>query len=235
MDVTLEQVKELIAVSVEGKSPHTDAYLNRHITEQMAITGQRYDYYDLFYRLAQAFKPGLVVELGAWRGLSAASFAAGHPQGQVVTIDIHKDDKLAQSKTIEAAGHYPNLTYLNGWTWNMVETVKKLGQPIDILFIDSWHEYQYLKRDWDDYSPLLAQPSLVIVDDVYDQGSIEGQRFWDELPGEKYLDKQIHGKVPMGFLIYGLSDNRPAGGTEPATVKKPVSRKSPPKGRARKG
>lgn len=77
------------------------------------------------------------------------------------------------------------------------------GADIDILFIDSWHQYEYAVRDWNDYSPLLSSPALVICDDIIGGygAVIAGMLdFWHELPGEKFLENRVHVGYPMGFV-----------------------------------
>jgi len=80
----------------------------------------------------------------------------------------------------------------------------EVGQypPIDILYIDAWHEYKYANMEWDLYSNLLADEALVICDDVMNSpGATEDMiRFWDELPcQEKLVDGDMHYPIPMGF------------------------------------
>jgi hypothetical protein len=93
------------------------------------------------------------VELGGWQGTAAAHFAAGWPEGIVVSIDHHGDpgDEENKARMLEVAQHYVNMFYFQGWTWDKVPEVRALGKKIDILFIDSWHQYEYAMRDWNDY------------------------------------------------------------------------------------
>ena len=103
---------------------------------------------------------------------------------------------------LEAADRYPNLECVQGWTWDVAPFVP---DGIELLFIDSWHEYKYAIRDWNDYRPKLTAEALVIVDDVIDGGSIEGiEQFWAEISDgmESFLDDQIHSGIPMGFMRY---------------------------------
>ena len=106
----------------------------------------------------------------------------------------------------QASNRYGNLVYLQGWTWDMQPAIAKLNKPIDILFIDSWHDYEHAMRDWKDYEPLLADTSLIICDDIIGGygAVISGMMdFWDDLPGEKYLDmNNLHPGSNMGFIKY---------------------------------
>jgi hypothetical protein len=106
---------------------------------------------------------------------------------------------------LEVAQHYVNMFYFQGWTWDKVPEVRALGKKIDILFIDSWHQYEYAMRDWNDYKPLLNIPALVICDDIMggDGPVIAGMLdFWNEISAgyEAFLDATGHPGVPQGFL-----------------------------------
>jgi hypothetical protein len=61
------------------------------------------------------------------------------------------------------------------------DLVKKLnGKSIDLLFIDANHRYQFVKRDYELYSPLVKY--LVVFHDINHPGP---KRLWKELQEEK--------------------------------------------------
>lgn len=200
---TLADIKRLVDESL-NEAPTGNPWLDARYDEQVSIIGHTNPYYRLFYRIAQTLKPEFVVELGSWRGDASAHFAVGNPDADVIAVDIHKDFDLAgEAKLQEAVNMLPNMTWLRMWSWDAVETVKTVGKKIDCLFIDAWHDYKYAKLEWDLYSPLLASPALVICDDITGAYNFDGmQKFWDELPGEKFLDGRVHVAVPMGFIRY---------------------------------
>lgn len=203
----LNVIKFLIEQSLK-EEPTGDDWLDSRYNEQVHWIGHTNPYYKTFYLIAKELKPELVVELGSWQATAAAHFAAGNPEGQVVTIDIHREDRNAQMRTIEAAGHYSNLTYLNRWSWDAIDFFKNLNQPINILFIDAWHDYQYAKKEWDLYSKLLSNPALVICDDITTAYNFEGMvKFWEEMPEPKFLDSRIHPGIPLGFILYSKSED----------------------------
>lgn len=197
---TLDDIKGLIEQSLK-EEPTGDDWLDSRYNEQVHWIGHTNPYYKLFYLISKTLQPDLIVELGTWQGTGSAHFAAGNPLGSVVAIDIHREDKNAQIRTIEAAGHYENLTYLNRWTEEAIPFIQYLNQSIDIIFIDAWHDYKYVKREQDLYFPLLSIPSLVICDDITTDYNFEGMlKFWEELPEPKFLDSRVHPGIPFGFL-----------------------------------
>lgn len=219
IDFKLDDIKQLCEQALLEKPTGND-WLDSRYNEQVHYVGHTQPYYRAFYLIAQALKPALSVELGSWQGTAAAHLAVGNPQGKVITIDIHREDKAAQQRTIEVVQRCPNVSYINGWTipgfaepWTTVEQVRAYNIPIDILFIDAWHEYQYANKEKEWYFPLLADTALVICDDLADQGgAFPGMgRFWDEMNYEKFHTTSVHSGIPMGFIKYerqAVADNR---------------------------
>ncbi len=228
-DFTLDDINKLIwdtsTYDLTG-----DAFLDNRYNEHIAQGGNHL-YYRLFYHLAKFLQPNCVVELGGWQGTAAAHLASGCSRTTVVTIDHHTDigDEANKVKMLEIETKYNNVYYIQGWTNDILAEREKgnhslgdapsallelgdilvghalsswdgTGGGINILFIDSWHMHEEAMMDWKAYSPLLASPSLVICDDISDP--IEMLPFWDELPGEKFLEAAAHPGNPMGFLKY---------------------------------
>lgn len=203
---TLSDIRKLVTESL-NEVPTGNPWLDARYDEQVGIIGHTNPYYRLFYRIAQQLKPEFVVELGSWRGDASAHFALGNPEADIIAVDIHKDfDDVGMAKLQEAVNLLPNMTWIRQWSWDAIDIVRAVDKPIDILFIDAWHDYIYAKREWDLYSPLLASPALVICDDITAGYNFDGMiKFWEELPGEKFLDDKVHvGGIPMGFVKFEL-------------------------------
>lgn len=205
---TIEGIKRLIPIGGDPDFKTGDPWLDERFLTDVPLIGHTNPYYRWFYLIAQTYRPEFTVELGSWRATAAAHFAAGNPKGTVITIDIHREDKLAQQMAREADVQYPNLHYVNAWTRDAVPVVKGWGKPIDILYIDAWHRYDDAMEEWTLYSPLLNSPALVIADDIFDQegATIEMVRFWKEISAgyESHLEasEHLHKWVPMGVFKY---------------------------------
>jgi predicted O-methyltransferase YrrM len=205
MKFTMKQIQTTIDDVLSGDISIENEYFKMLMRESYENVGHDQPYYSVFYILASQLKPSFVVELGSWRGFASAAFALGNPKARVVTIDIHREDKFAQQRCLQIERDIPNFTYINAWTWDAVTDVEALGLPIDILYIDAWHEYQYAIKEWNLYSPLLANNALVICDDIFDSvGTTElMEKFWGGLPGKgKFLNSAIHPGIPMGFMRF---------------------------------
>jgi len=197
----IERVKGIIRTFDRG--PTGDPFLDGRYEWQRETYNESL-YYRLFYRLAEELKPRMVLELGAWRGTGAAHWAPH--SGSVVTIDHHTDPGDDENKRwcLEAMQHYPNLFYVQGWTWDVRQEVYDLGKYIDVLFIDSWHHYDRAMRDWDTYKDMLRpEGALVICDDIWDvEPTLHDMvKFWKEISAgrERFLVKGI-ATYPVGFF-----------------------------------
>lgn len=156
----------------------------------------RRQYYRTNQLLVKTLEPEVVVELGIDEGDSVGHFAQGCASTMVYGIDVHKDWEYPSQRCREVEKIFPNFKYLRGWTWERLKDIKALGKPVDFLFIDSWHEPDYLIRDWNDYCDCLHKDSLVIVDDLND-GRL--QDIFYKMPGEHHLDLALGNG--MGFLV----------------------------------
>ena len=225
IDFTLDDIKQIISLSLELGSTG-DNFIDSRYEHHRIKFGHHWPYYRTFYLLAAHLKPSLIVELGGWQGTAAAHFASGNHNSIVITIDHHTDpgDEHNQALMLAASERYPNLQYIQGWTTetlansqrgkhalgdapNAYPIIAQLDTFIDMLFIDSWHRYDEAMDDWNTYSQLLASPSLVICDDIQGGGDehspIAGMLdFWNDLPGEKFLENRIHPGAQMGFIKY---------------------------------
>jgi predicted O-methyltransferase YrrM len=207
MKIDLTEIQEMVPLAMQ--KPNTgDPWLDNRIQEDIPVIGHTQEYYVLFHMIAKRFLPGLTVELGSYWATAASAFASPSLNNRVITIDIHREDQRARQKSVEAAAHYPNLTYLNGWTWDqwVVDEVKNTGRPIDILFIDAWHWYEHAIREWNLYSPILADEALVICDDIFDAAgtTVDMSKFWEEVssPYERFVNTGLHAWIPMGFIHF---------------------------------
>lgn len=88
----------------------------------------------------------------------------------------------------------------------LVHTKKLLkGTPIDLLFIDGDHTYEGVKKDWEQYSPLVRSGGLVVFHDIagnYDDTQV--RRLWDSLkPSYRHREyiADPGGQYGIGILV----------------------------------
>jgi hypothetical protein len=163
----------------------------------------RCPYYRFAKELAKLTEAKFIVELGINGGHCCAHWADSSPSTTVIGVDIHKDSERPAIMCREVETVFPNFKYLRGWTWDRVKDVAAMDRKIDILFIDSWHEYHYLARDWNDYMPMLHDKSIVLIDDLHMGGVWHG---WNELTKiykNHFADSAVMNPAcPIGLINY---------------------------------
>ncbi len=130
-----------------------------------------------------------IVEIGSFRGKSAALMALGAPGARLTCIDPHEpthfgsfsdDDHAAFMRTIESNGVSDRVTHVRershdaraGWP---SET------PIDFLWIDGDHSYEGAKRDFEDWSTLVRPGGIVAAHDAFRERFPGVLRAWREI------------------------------------------------------
>ena len=99
---------------------------------------------------------------------------------QLVTVDI-------VSKNEEGFKKYPHINRIEGNSLDekvVKKVVASFDKDIDLLYIDSLHEYEHTKENIDIYTDKL-NPRYVILDDI--RQCDEMKRLWNELE-EKFGD-----------------------------------------------
>lgn len=123
--------------------------------------------------------PGVIVEIGSFKGKSAiglASVASHYGFGPVVSIDPHNapsvtDPMLGEMGTsfddfvanLRGAGMEQNVEVHRAPSR---EAAKGWNRPIRLLWIDGDHTYAGAKEDFDLFSPFLSEGSIVAFHDT---------------------------------------------------------------------
>lgn len=143
----------------------------------------------VLHNLTKNNKSDFCVEIGSYMGASSIAISSALKKGEILNcIDIWKsnismrpdpqqiDNKYEQNRWIDE-----NTTLLDVFKYNTQkyssyiniikgysnEVVKLFSQnkKIDILFIDGDHSYEGVKKDWENYYPLMNKNGIVIFHD----------------------------------------------------------------------
>ncbi len=149
-------------------------------------------YNRFLYELAKNVQPSIIVETGTDRGRSAVHFAAGCPQAQVITIDIDQNC----SNEVRSFG-FKNIVAI---TSDSLEFTKQLYRYpiIDILFIDSLHNFHQTYREYEHYRPYVREGGLIIFDDIRINGEMTA--FWNYFVIDKKFDLSV-----LHFSGFGIA------------------------------
>lgn len=123
---------------------------------------------------------GLYANLGCFQGATASLFATGLKEfsleGMVYTVDLYEDAASAgipgykgqeqvAKKTFNDLGISDRITMCKGF---IDEWGKKLkDKKFKLIFIDGDHSYEYCKKDFEAWSPLLEDDGNLIFHDTH--------------------------------------------------------------------
>ncbi len=158
-------------------------FMNRQtVIDMQSIDSDISSHYLKIYDFAMKQKPNLIVELGISRkGDSSKIFSMVNDQlnSKIIGVDIEncpydfvKNGIFVQRDDIAF-----------GKTFNRL-----VSQPIDLLFIDTSHEYNHTVKEIEIWFPLLAEDALVMfhdtnLKDIYIRENGTTGRGWDNQRG----------------------------------------------------
>ena len=145
---------------------------------------------EALYELARSCTgPGVIVEIGSWKGKSTVCLGLGSQAGNsvpVYAVDPHADYRFGDFKTnVERAG-----------LADVVQPIASLSQAaaddfdqaIELLFVDGSHEYDLVLEDFEKWVPKVVDGGWVAFHDttwtkgprkVVGQGIYRSRRFRD--------------------------------------------------------
>lgn len=162
-----------------------------------APTTERYNFF--LYRLARIFRPVLYVETGTDRGRSALHVACGL-DGLITTRVISIDIEYVCSDELRGHALQLGLRNVEARTGDSVLEAENFApESIDLLFLDSLHTYDHLKRELKVYLPKMQPGGLIVLDDIHINPDM--RRCWDEIPLDKRDVSSLHFS---GFGLVGV-------------------------------
>ncbi|MFC1666312.1 O-methyltransferase [Candidatus Omnitrophota bacterium] len=123
-------------------------------------------YYYFLAGLIRSQRMTHVLEIGTNSGGSIMSMYRGLDKedilnSKLVTVDIER-------KNQEGFKEYPNIERITGDSLDervIKEVQNRFDRPIDLIYIDSLHEYSHTKKNIDVYVRLL-DPRYIVLDDI---------------------------------------------------------------------
>lgn len=177
------------------------------------------------YDIVEAVRPGKVVELGAYNGMSFFVFCQSMIENDISGLcyavdtwggDDHTgeyDDSIFDDVRQHARDHYRGNTYLMRMLFN--EAVGHFeDETIDLLHIDGLHTYEAVQEDFNNWYSKVSPGGIILFHDIEARQSDFGVwKFWAELEAEHETFAFKHG--------FGLGVLRKPGG-EQATDSHPL-------------
>lgn len=138
-----------------------DKYFKVHRPEQ-CLTGTKF-----LLKKFRALKPEVYLEIGCAHLDTFRIYESHLPKdGLAIGVDLkvyspwktYQPDSGCQVSLFEGGSDNPQV----------IKKVKNVlgNQKIDFLFIDGCHDYDEVRSDWDNYSPLVRKGGMIVFHDV---------------------------------------------------------------------
>jgi predicted O-methyltransferase YrrM len=138
---------------------------------------------ELYRRLA----PANVLEVGTYHGGTLFHWLqnTSRPGAKIVTVDsyavgvdnrdLYEDWNVNDTRLYVISGDSHNA--------QIIDRINLHG-PFDFVFIDAGHYYKEVKRDWENYRPMVKSGGILCLHDILTHPawpSIEVGRLWEEI------------------------------------------------------
>jgi predicted O-methyltransferase YrrM len=166
------------------------------------VASLRFDEAAYLYRLVRDEQPGVIVEIGRYRGGSTLLLAAALERGVLHSYDIPnrqgRSGAELDSQLVAALDRYD----LSGRVRLHVEdshTAAPAAPQIDMLFIDGDHSEAGVRTDFDRWAPLVAPGGHVL--------------FHDAVDAPDYVPTSVPGPRSVVAAVEGDFERRPGAGS----------------------
>jgi cephalosporin hydroxylase len=144
-------------------------------------------YYVYLAKMVRHLKPKKVVELGTDIGRSALFMMTQLPvNSKLYTVEVGLHDAI----DLTPFKNDPRLVIVKGNDLDSA-VLAKVGKDIDLLFMDTSHEYAQSVLEIQEYLPRMSPRGIIVMDDIHLNSEMD--KFWSELTIPK-LDcgKDLH-------------------------------------------
>lgn len=177
------------------------------IIDQRIAETQIISEYEELLSIYSKLKPKNVLEIGSLLGFSLKHFLHYAENGAtVISVDLPvRDfcgpmDYRVQEQEHNYSVEWPKWAKLNKiklylikgmsqWERSL-EQVKSITSELDFLFIDGNHMYEYVKKDFEMYSPLVKKGGIVALHDIAENEEGGVFNYWNELK-KNYKHQEI--------------------------------------------
>jgi predicted O-methyltransferase YrrM len=177
------------------------------IIDQRISETQIISEYEELLDIYSKLKPKNVLEIGSLLGFSLKHFMHYAENGAtVISIDLPvrdfcgSTDYRVQEQEHNYSVEWPKWAKLNKiklylikgmsqWERSL-EQVKSITPELDFLFIDGNHMYEYVKKDFEMYSPLVKKGGIIALHDIAENEEGGVFNYWNELK-KNYKHQEI--------------------------------------------
>lgn len=180
-----------------------------------ACTGHR----AFFEWLVENMRPSTIVELGVDRGYSTFVFAEALAKNNqkysinlvsaVYGIDWFEGDASSGYRnTLDEVNENiqkHNLQHIKIIKGDFNEIAKAWSRGIDILFIDGSHDYESVKRDFENWSQFVKPNGIILMHDI-DVPNFCVRKYYEQITG--YMKLEFNHSYGLGILTRDIELHR---------------------------
>jgi hypothetical protein len=169
------------------------------------------DHVAFAYDLVECIRPSVVVELGAYNGLSFFAFCQSMQENDIEGLcyavdtwegDNHTgayDTSIIDDVRQHAREHYRGFTYLLQMYFN--DALKHFDdESIELLHIDGLHTYEAVQEDFNNWYPKVKPGGIILFHDIEAKMQDYGVwKFWGEI-APQYESFQFQHGFGLGVL-----------------------------------
>lgn len=157
---------------------------------------------------------GVIVEIGSWKGRSTIWLGKGSKAGSGVTvyaIDPHVGSPVHRQmygkvRTFEEFKKNVKMANVDDVVVSIVKTSEEAekdwnNQPIEFLWIDGNHEYEFVKLDFDKWSPYLTDGGIIAFHDTVHSPEVRRVIIEDIFKSRNFINIKLIGSITLAQKI----------------------------------
>lgn len=158
------------------------------LKEMPYVTQPGSSYYQFIYELVKRHRPARVLEIGIDKAGSTMCLSYGNPSGKVWSMDISKES-CENARRLSREHNITNLSIIQG---DSLKAPERSGweDKVDLLFLDSWHSFDQVYREYVLYRSTVKEGGIILFDDI--RYSKEMAVAWDLIPDPKIDLSELH-------------------------------------------
>lgn len=147
----------------------------------------------LLYRLAEAFQPKNIIELGTCLGITTAYFGKAVADAKLYTLEGCPQTATVAKENLDLLGLHHAKVIVGNFDDNFPEIIKNENQ-LDFIFIDGNHRKDATLNYFEWCLPKIHEKSVIIFDDIY----------WSKGMKEAWEQIKKHPKVTITIDLFWI-------------------------------
>ena len=191
----LQKDDRTLALTELGANAHTGTKSTKRVSQLVNATAIDPKYGHVLFRIANHYKPAIIVEVGTGLGISTAYLAEACHDAKIITLEGNAATANVAKENFAALGLNNIETVTGNFDDTLAPALAQLKR-IDLAFIDGNHQSEATLRYFRQCLPYIHNDSILIFDDI--NWSADMHQAWNE------ITKHPRVKLSLGLYRLGL-------------------------------